>query len=63
MKLIDVEGLPEPIAQALEIVVHALRTQYAAPPEKPTHEPRELVVWPGKVLSDLTREDIYGDIR
>jgi hypothetical protein len=31
-------------------------------PEKPTDLPRHLVVWPGKVLSALTREDIYGDM-
>jgi len=59
-KSIDVEGLPEPVAKAIEQVVRTFKVQLApkaepqAPPRKTAHE---LPRWPGKVIGDLRRED------
>jgi len=60
MKAVSVEGLPEPVAAAVVQMVEALRKQSAGPPEpcQPTDLPR----WPGKVLGNLTREEIYADV-
>lgn len=60
MKAIDVEGLPEPIAQALQSVVETLRAQL----REINGERREPVVLrtrPGTVLGRLTRKEIYED--
>ena len=59
MKTVSVDGLPEPVAAAVVQMVEALRTQFAGPPgvRKPIQLPR----WPGKVLGNLTREEIYRD--
>ncbi|MEX0718953.1 MAG: hypothetical protein WD066_20330 [Planctomycetaceae bacterium] len=63
MKTIDVEGLPEPVAQALHQVVRTLREQMHAPREarKPEGRPVQLREWPGKVIEPLTREEMYDD--
>ena len=60
MKAVSVEGLPEPVAAAVVQMVEALRKQFAGQPE-PRH-PVELPRWPGKVLGNLTREEIYADV-
>jgi hypothetical protein len=59
MEHINVEGLPEPVARALEAMVQALREQLAKDQKK---EPGELPVWPGTVIGSLTREEIYDDV-
>lgn len=60
MKVIDVEGLPEPVAQALETVVQTLRRELH---EQVERRPQiELPVWPGTVHGRLTREEIYEDV-
>jgi len=59
MENINVEGLPEPVARAVQAMVQALREQLAKEQKK---EPGELPVWPGTVISALTREEIYDDI-
>jgi hypothetical protein len=56
---IDVKGLPEPVARAIEVMVQALRQQLAQDRGK---EPAELPVWRGTVIGSLTREEIYGDV-
>ena len=59
MKTIDVGDLPEPVGKAIEHVVQTLREQLqfhasAEPRRKVTlHERR------GRVLGQLTREEIY----
>ena len=66
VKSIDVEGLPEPVAKAIELVVRAFRVQLVpkAEPQVAAPKPtaRELPRWPGKVIGSLRREDIYADV-
>jgi hypothetical protein len=55
------EGLPEPVADAVARVVETLRKHLSAHPQ-----PRrrvELLVRDGTVLTPLTREEIYRDVR
>ena len=61
---IDVRGLPEPLVQALQRMVQALRGEL--PPDTQDTPARgrqkiKLPVWPGKVIGSLSRHDIYGD--
>ena len=61
MQPIDVSGLPEPIAQAIEAMVQTLRRQLAQP--APANQPaRDLPRWDGQVIGNLSREEIYGDL-
>jgi hypothetical protein len=59
MEHINAEGLPEPVARAVEAMVQALREQLAKNQMK---EPGELPVWRGTVIGSLTREEIYDDV-
>ena len=61
MKTISVEGLPEPVVRAMEIVVETVREQLHAS-EQPRHRV-ELPNWPGKIIGALTRTEIYEDAR
>jgi hypothetical protein len=61
VKTVSVEGLPGPVAAAVLQMVETLRAQFTGPRE-PCH-PVELPRWPGKVLGNLTREEIYADVR
>ena len=59
MKTLDIDGLPEPVAEAVTRIVQTLREHFAA-----THEhrpPVDLPRWPGKVLGSLRREEMYKD--
>lgn len=61
MKLsLDLRGIPEPIAQALEQLVAAIRQQTAAtaPNERPLVE---FPVWEGRVIEPLSRADLYEE--
>ena len=65
MKTIDVDGLPETVAQALAGVVRTLRQELQAATERTNGDGREKVqlrVRPGKVIGRLTREEIYEDV-
>lgn len=66
MKSIDVEGLPEPVAKAIEQVVRTFKVQLApkAEPQAPARKAtaHELPRWPGKVIGGLHREDLYADV-
>ena len=57
IKTVSIEGLPEPVAAAVVQMVETLREQFAGP-----RQPVELPRWPGKVLGNLTREEIYADV-
>jgi 4'-phosphopantetheinyl transferase EntD len=57
---IDLEGLPEPQAQAIAAQVELLRRAAAAKKAAKT-PPHELPVWPLGVIGRLTREEIYDD--
>lgn len=60
MKTIDVSDLPEPLAQAVEAMVQALREQLHG--KEQTQQPVNLPVWKGTVKSSLRREDICDDV-
>jgi hypothetical protein len=66
VKSIDVEGLPEPVAKAIELVVRTFKVQLVptAKPQgtAPNLTARELPRWPGTVIGSLRREDIYADV-
>jgi len=64
MESIDVRDLPEPMAQAIRMMVDALRDQLASPEEKgdrSTPSTVKLPVWPLGVIGDLTRKEIYDE--
>jgi hypothetical protein len=60
MRMLDLEGLPEPVADAIEHLVEVLRKQFrlgrkaSGPVRLPTHK--------GTVIGELTREEIYRDV-
>ncbi len=59
MQTIDVKDLPEPVAQAIAMIVHTPREQLRADERQ---HPIHLPVWDGKPLGTLTREEIYDDV-
>ena len=64
MDTIDVRGLPEPLAQAIQRMVKALCDQSpekGKPVAMPAPGKVNLPEWPGEVIGCLSREDIYGD--
>ena len=62
MKVLNVEGLPDEIVQALKRTVQAFRERADIRQEAPRRQ-GDLPVWPGTVLGRLTREEIYEDQR
>jgi hypothetical protein len=60
MQLIDVSGLPEPVARAIEAMVQALREQLAQ--TTPKKVVKDLPLWDGQVIGNLSREEIYDDV-
>jgi hypothetical protein len=60
-QLIDLEGLPEPVATAIAETVVNLKKHYrTANKEQHAVEPlKDLPSWPGKVIGSLRRVDIY----
>ncbi len=60
MKTIDVEGLPQPVAEAVARMVETLREQLPDEPEK--RQKVKLITRPGRVYGRLTREEIYDDV-
>jgi hypothetical protein len=61
MQQIDVSGLPESVAQAIDTMVQALRRQLGQ--SAPKAAARELPRWDGQVIGTLRREEIYDDVR
>jgi hypothetical protein len=59
-RAIDLQDIPEPIAQAIEAMVHTLREQIKGAQNGQKH-PVTLPVWEGKPLGELSREEIYDD--
>ena len=57
MEDMSVEGPPEPVTRAVEAMVQAL-----PPAKNEKQEPGELPMWPGTVISSLTRGERYDDI-
>lgn len=65
MKTIDVTGLPEQVAQALQAVVRSLRGELGRESIDAAVQSRRKVrlrTRPGRVLGQLTREEIYEDL-
>jgi hypothetical protein len=62
-QVIDLEGLPEAVANAIAETVVNLKNQYRTPPqEQLAPKPlKELPSRPGKVIGSLRRVDIYED--
>lgn len=60
MKTVNIEGLPESVAEAVVKMVETLRSQFTAKSE--SRPPVDLPRWPGKVLGSLSREEIYEHV-
>ena len=56
-RAIDLQDIPEPIAQAIEAMVNTLRKQIKATQKHSVTLP----VWEGMPLGELSREEIYDD--
>lgn len=69
MENLDISDLPAPVARALRAVVETVRRELAAKPEpepgprKTSHERVKLSVCEGRVIGNLSREEIYDDVR
>jgi hypothetical protein len=57
-QLIDIEGLPDPVAKAIEESVLNLKSRYRAKRDKPVTPLKDLPSGPGKVIGSLRRVDI-----
>jgi hypothetical protein len=60
-QVIDLEGLPEPVAKAIVETVLNLKSRYRARGEKAEKPLRDLPSRPGKVIGSLRRVDIYEE--
>ena len=60
--VIDLEGLPEPVAKAIVQTVLNLKNQYRTPAEPlEVRQQKDLPSYPGAVIGSLRRVDIYGE--
>jgi hypothetical protein len=63
MNTINVEGLPEPIAQAMDAMARLMREQLAT--DRQENRKVDKITLPtrsGKVIGELTRDEIYKDV-
>ena len=66
MKSIDVDGLPQHAVRTLENMASKYRERYnggnghTGKPQE--HQPFKLPTFPGRVIGELTREEIYEDV-
>ena len=60
-RILDLGGLPEPIARGLEVVAEMARKMTATQEDKPTDKAPDLPAWPLGVIGTLSREEIYSD--
>ena len=61
LETIDVKDLPEPIARGLEVVAQMARTLSGKATKGQTQRVELHPVKGGRVLTPLTREEIYAD--
>ncbi len=61
MDSIDVKGLPESLARAVESLVIAWRLRFAEQNGEP-QPPAALPEWKGKAVGSLSRDEIYREI-
>ncbi len=60
-QVIDLEGLPEPVAKAIVETVINLKSQYRVAGETAKRPVKDLPTRPGKVIGSLRRVDIYEE--
>jgi hypothetical protein len=60
-QVIDLEGLPDPVAKAIAETVLNLKSRYRTQSGKTTKALRDLPSRPGKVIGSLRRVDIYDE--
>ena len=62
-RILDLKGIPEPIARGLEVVAEMARNLAGVPRAKPNRRKRVKLtpVKGGTVLTPLTRAEIYAD--
>lgn len=62
LRTLDLKGIPEPVARGLEVVAEMARQLAGTRPKPKRRTPVKLTpVRGGRVLTPLTREDIYAD--
>lgn len=59
-RLLNLDGLPEPFARAIEHLVHVAHEEFAK--ARPSSEKKPLSTRPGHVIGNLSREEIYEDL-
>lgn len=59
-QVIDLEGLPEPVAKAIAETVFNLKNRYRSKSKQPKPL-KDLPSRPGKVIGSLRRVDIYDE--
>jgi hypothetical protein len=60
-QVIDLEGLPDPVAKAIAETVLNLKSRYRAKSDKTAKPARDLPSGPGKVIGSLRRVGIYEE--
>jgi len=60
-QVIDLEGLPDPVARAIEETVLNLKSRYRTQTDKPAMPLKDLPSGPGRVIGSLRRVDIYEE--
>ncbi len=60
-RAIDLRGIPEPIARGLEVIAEMARQMTATQPKPKRQKRIKFASRKGKVLTPLTREEIYSD--
>ena len=60
-QVVDLEGLPDPVAKAIAETVLNLKSRYRTQRGKTTKPLRDLPARPGKVIGSLRRVDIYDE--
>ena len=60
-QVIELDGLPDPVAKAIAETVLNLKSQYRARREQPPKPLKDLPSRPGKVIGSLRRVDIYDE--
>ena len=60
-QVIDLEGLPEPVAKAIAETVLTLKSRYRTRTDGATKPLKDLPSRPGMVIGSLRRVDIYEE--
>jgi hypothetical protein len=60
-QVIDLDGLPEPVAQAIAETVLNLKSRYRTSTAQESEPLRDLPSHPGRVIGSLRRVEIYEE--